>query len=331
MDPASKEPEPSRPDGTSDKTFMKDFQAVIEDYAKAINADDQEKADQAAMSALIMAGMNAIEHPTPELVMAEQASEYLTAGNWQAAEDAYRKLIALQEQAATPGLTTKPLLDLSSLFYLLDRLDEAWVCAQAATQAARPAEMNALLAMALESQATCALGRGRPDEALVAAEEALRVIDPGKMWDLMRATAHTNRGRALLGLGEVAKAGIELEAAWAILRSKKQARIGSGPVVALAKCFELEAELQAQQKRWPGAVSALQQAIEQRRKVIDRLMAQSPHPTAAVARDLERLAAIHRECGDTVAADEALKEAADLWGQIHLPARARRDVTSLIG
>ena len=324
MDSESTKPEDSQADAASNDGLLEDFQAVIEDYAKAINADDQEKADQAAMSALIMAGMNAIEHPTPELELAEQASEHLMAGNWSAAEGTYRKLIALHERTGKPGLTTKPLIDLGHLFYLLDRSDEAWVCAQDATQAARPAEINPLLAMALESQATCALRRGRPAEALAAAEEALRVIDPDKMGDLMRTLAHASRGRALLGLGDVAQAEEALGTALAILRSKKQSQIGSGPVVALAKCFELEAELHARQKRWPDAVSALKQAIQQRRKAVDRLLAQSPHPTASVARDLERLAALHRESGDTAEAEEALKEAAELWEQIHLPERARR-------
>ena len=62
----------------------------------------------------------------------------------------------------------------------------------------------------------------------------------------------------------------------------------------------------------------LKQAIEQRREVGGRLMELSPHPAAAVARDLERLAEIHRENGDKVAAEDALKQAVELWEQIHL-------------
>ncbi len=139
----------------------------------------------------------------------------------------------------------------------------------------------------------------------------------------MRSTALANRGRALLEMGEVAKAEEDIKAAWSILRSKKQSRIGSGPVVAFATCFELEAELHARQKRLSEAVSTLKQAIEHRREVIERLMDQSPYPTAAVARDLERLAAFLRENGRTTAAEQALKEAAALWEQVHLPERAK--------
>lgn len=323
MDSESRTPDGSKSEATSNQDWMKDFQDVIENYAQAIQADDPEKADQAAMAALIMAGIHAMEHPTPELELAEQASEHLAAGNWQAAEEDYRKLIALEERTGTPGLTTKPLMDLSKLCCLLDRLEEGWVYARAATEAARPAEINTLLAMALECEATCALRRGRPEEALVAAEEALRVIDPGRLGDLMRTMAQANRGHALLGLGEVAKAEEALETAWSILRSRKQSRIGSGPVVAFAKCFELEAELRAQQKRWPEAVSALRQAIQQRRTISDEPMAQSPFPAAGVARNLERLAVMLGESGETVAAEESLKEAAELWRKVQLPGFAR--------
>jgi len=323
MNSESKQPEDSQPAASVNEGFMEKFQGVIESYASAINAEDQEKADQAAMSALMLVAMEEIEHPSPYGQLSEKASEHLMAGNWQAAEDAYRELIAMEEKIGKPGLTTKPLMDLSKLFYLRGRLDDAWAFAQAATESARRSEISTLLAMALDHQATCSLARGKPEEALAAAEEALRVIEPGKMGDLMRSMAYANRGRALSGIGRMAAAEIDLEAAWAILRSKRQSRIGTGPVVAIARCFELEAELYAWQKRFPEAILKLKQALEQRRQVGGRLMELSPHPAAAVARDLERLAEIHRENGDAVEAKEAQQEAAELWKQIHLPERAQ--------
>ena len=135
--------------------------------------------------------------------------------------------------------------------------------------------------------------------------------------------ARASHGRALLMQGELATAENDLQSAWAILRSRKQSQIGSGPVVAVARCFELEAELHARQRRFPEAVTSLKQAIEQRRKCVDRSMELSPHPAASLARDLECLAEFLRDNGDSVAAGEALKEAAEIWEKIHLPERVR--------
>jgi tetratricopeptide (TPR) repeat protein len=319
MSSESKRPEKPRPVATSDEAFMEKFQGVIGTYANAINADDPEKADQAAMEALMMAAVEAMEHPTPYLQLAEKASEQLAAGNWEAAETTYRELIAMEDQIGKPGLTTKPFMDLAKLFCLRGRLEDACVCAREATESARRSEISTLLAMALDQQVACSLARGRPEEALVAAEEALRVIEPGKMGDLMRATAYVSRGRAFFGIERMAEVEVDLEAAWAILTSKRLSRIGTGPVVAKARCFELEAELCAWQKRFPDAILKLKQALEQRRQVGERAMELSPYPAAAVARDLERLAEIHRESGDAVAAEEAQQKAAELWKQIHLP------------
>ena len=318
MKSESAQPGDFQPDATSHDAFMRKFQGVIESYAKAVNADDQEQADKAAMLALMMASMDAMENPTPYLQLSEKASEQLAAGNWQGAEDTYRELIALEEHGGKPGQTTKPLMDLSRLFYLLGRLEEAWFFSRKATESARASDISTLLAMALDCETTSALASGKTTEALAAAEEGLRVIDPGKMGDLMRAMAYANRGRACLGLGDVSRAEKDREAAWANLRAKKQSRIGTGPAVAFARCFELEAELHARQKRFPEAISVLKQAIEYRRQCVDRSIERSPHPTAAVARDLERLAEIHRQNGDKVAAGEALEEAAELWRQLHL-------------
>jgi len=67
----------------------------------------------------MMAAAEAIAHPTPDLQAAEEAANSLRAGDWVRAEDAYRKLLTMQEQTGNPGLLAKRQMDLSRLFCLI--------------------------------------------------------------------------------------------------------------------------------------------------------------------------------------------------------------------
>lgn len=144
--------------------------------------------------------------PTPELQLAEMSGGFLRAGDWAGAEAAYRKILAIQQQTGNAGLVAKPQMDLSQLFCLSGRLDEAWDFACAATSSARQTGLYPLLAMALRNKAFCALARGATIEALAAASEAVQVIEPGKIADLMRAQAYTIRAECLLADGHASAA-----------------------------------------------------------------------------------------------------------------------------
>jgi hypothetical protein len=138
-------PDPSEenqlpPDAALDPDFLREFQGAIKSYAEAITSDQVEEADQAAAAALMMAAAEALAHPTPDLQLAEEAGNFLGAGDWVRSEDAYRKLLTMQEQTGNAGLLAKPQMDLSRLCCLLGRLDEAWAFARAATASARRTE-----------------------------------------------------------------------------------------------------------------------------------------------------------------------------------------------
>lgn len=304
--------------------LLKDFQAAIQSYADAINADDQDKADQAAMGAMMIAITDAMKHPTPELELAQDASEQLVAGHWQDAERSYRKLIELHAATGKPGLVTKPFINLSNLFFLLGQLDEALACAQAAIADARRSDLGPLVVMALRNVASCQLSSGALDAALASAEDALRAVDPGKMGDLMRSICYADRARCRVAMGDGLGAESDLASARAILKSKQPSHFGTGPVVALASCSEVQSEILVRQNRFDEAICALKEAIEHRREGVSRVMELTPHPTATLARRLERLAEIQRLNGDESAASASLEEAGNLWREIHLPERAIR-------
>ena len=309
--------------GASDgpgEEFLLDFQQVIERYAEAVNSDKPGEANQAALAALMMAATDAVAHPTPALLLGEKASDCLSARDWDGAENAYRELLALEEQTGHPGLVAKPQMDLCSLFRLLGRLDEAWCLACAATESARRAELRPLLAMALDSEAQCALERADSERALTAAAEALRVIDPGKMGDLMRARAYITLARCQLAVDQGAPAEASLQESWRLLANSSHASFGLGPVVALARWFETQAQLHLRKHSLPDAVDALARAVEHRRELLGRLDDSDPYALAALARALDLLAEVRTKTGDLVAAKDAREEGQRIWMELRLPA-----------
>ena len=318
MKPDSNPQNQPQPDGSFGPEFMEKFQGVIKSYAEAITADQTEEADRAAAAVLVMAAAEAITHPTPDLQVAEEAANSLRAGDWVRAEEAYRKLLTMQEQTGNPCLQAKPQMDLSRLFCLIGRLDEAWAFARAATASARRTELYPLMAMALENEALCALARGDVLQALAAASEAVQVIEPGKIADLMRAGAYTIRAECLLLTGDPDAAEKDLKAGWDILGSRKLSNLGTGPVARLAKWREVQAQMRVRKGRLEDAAAALRQAIEHRREGFNRSCDPSPYAFAALARTFERLAEIMKKTGELQAERQALAEATTLWERAHL-------------
>jgi tetratricopeptide (TPR) repeat protein len=320
MNPDPNHQNQPRPDGSFSPDFMEKFQEVIKSYAEAINSDQAEEADRAAVALLAVAAAEAKAHPTLALQLGAEADNFLRAGDWVRSEDAYRKLMTLQEQTGNAGLLAKPQMDLSGLFCLIGRWDEAWSLARAATASARRTGLSPLIAMALRNEALCALARSDAPQALAAASEAVQVIEPGKIADLMRAQACTLRAQCLLANGDSDAAEKDLKAAWDILGSRRPSSLATGPVVALAKWCEVQAQLLVGKGNHQDAASALQRAIEHRREGLNRSCGPSPHAFAALARDFEALAEILNKTGDLQAKQQALAEAQGIWERIHLPA-----------
>jgi tetratricopeptide (TPR) repeat protein len=308
-----------QPEGTPKEEVPRDFLRAIESYAEAVNAEKHDEAAEAALKALIIAAEQAMAHPTPEVELAEQADRCLRAADWAGAEAAYRKILRIQQETGNPGQVAKPRMDLSQLLRLIGRLDEAGELSRAATESARKSGLYPLIAMALRNEVSCALAHGRTDDALAAACEALRVIEPGKIADLMRAQAHTDRAECLLANGQADVAERDLTASWEILESRAPSRIGLGPVAALAKWCEVAAQFSIRKGNCEEALRCLEKAVGHRREGFNRSGDPSPHAFAALARTFEMLAEVSKYAGDQPGQEHALAEARAIWNRIHLP------------
>jgi hypothetical protein len=303
----------------TDQPFLKEFERAIQSFAEATEAGKPEEAHQAALNALMMAAAEAAKNPTPDLELAEKAGECENAGDWAAAEAAYRQLIAMREQSGNPGLIAKAQMDLSRLLRLLGRLDQAWELASAASASARATEVSPLIAMALENQALCALDRGDSNQALEAASQAFGVLKPGKITAHLRARALIHRAECLLVCADVQGSERDLNSSWELLEEWRSPML-PGPTVTLSKWWDVRAQLDLRNGDLSQAAEALTRAINYRRNGIAMHGAASPYAAAALGKLLEASGKVAQRRGDSTAALDAISEARLLREQAHLPA-----------
>jgi len=300
------------PGTAPDPGFMKEFEKTIESYAKAIADDRPEDAQNAALQALFMAGEEARRNPTPSLQLKEEAGQCEERGDWAEAETAYRKVMALEESSGKWAMIAKAEMDLYRLLRLVGRLDEAWEFACRATASARRAEMFPVLVMALECQVRCALDRGDPAGALAAASEAVQIIEPGKLFDQMRARALAGRAMCCLANGEPAAAESDLASSWELLQTRSGTAVLPGPILTLASWWEVKSQLEEQRGNSEGAREAMTRALEYLRQL------HGPYALFAIARALGRLATLLNQAGDSFAAERAANEAAAIRRDLRL-------------
>lgn len=303
--------------GGQDPEFMKEFQEKIQSYADLTEAGNDTEAQKVALSLLMMAAEEAIENPTPDLVLKQKADDLENRCEWGEAEKVRREILAMEEKIGKFPLIAKAQMDLSRLLRTLGRIEEAREIAREGIISARRAELFPVLVMALQSAAFCAMEAGDPKEALALACEAVDIIEPGKMHETTKARALATRARFRLATGDIAGAADDLESG-RDLKWEKWASTGlPGPAFALANWWETKSELERRQGNPEAACEALKQAIEARRCF------ESSHSRLGLARNLEKLAELCQERGDSQAEEVARKEAKSIRQELKLPAAVK--------
>ncbi|PWU14707.1 MAG: hypothetical protein C5B50_16795 [Verrucomicrobia bacterium] len=276
---------------SGESPFMERLEETVKAYAKAVEAGDDDAAEQAAMAALVQAGMEALANPTPEILLRQEAERCERSLDWAGTEVAYRKVLALNEAENNSRMMVKPHMDLSRLFRLIGRQDAAWTHACTASELGRRADMFPLLAMALDNEAACALERGDAQRALAAASEALNCMEPGRIFDLMRARALTRRAESFLAGNCSEPAEQDLSQSWELLHSRKQFGIGSA--AALAHWWEVRAQLHLAKQNSAEASRAFAEAITYRKQILESREFPSPYAAAALLRVQGKLAGLN--------------------------------------
>ena len=254
------------------------------------------------------------QDPTPSLLLKQKARDSEDSGDWVGAEMAYREVLALEESLGDFGMIAKAHLDLSRLLRLLGRLHEAWQFACQATASARRTRIFPVRVMALGNESLCALDRGDSAVALKAASEAVQVIEPGKIHDVMRARAQVTRAGCLVATGDPLSADSDLWSSWDMLKFPPFGSMPmSGPVVALANWWEVKSQLEEQRGNVGGARAAMARAEGHLR------LLQGPYALFARAKVLDHVAALSSLAGDSPAAERAAAEAKGIRIDLRVP------------
>jgi len=307
--------QPKDPRALTDSEQMKRFEALINFWADAALADNAEQANAAAMEAFCMAAEEAIKRPTPSTLLHVEADELESKGNWTEAEAVRRKILSLDETLENSGILAKAQMDLCGLLRLLGRGGEASQFAAAAISSARRAEMFPVLVMALECESWCALEQGDYPRALALAFEAVQVIEPGKLFDSMRAKSLTHRARCWVACGELSAAEPDLATSWELLQARPATKALPGPIMTLTNWWEIKGQLELRQGRLESAQVATMRAVENRRTL------ESPYALFALARVLTQLGDILRVAGDSEGAEQATNEAGAIRNSLNIPPR----------
>lgn len=318
------QPEPNEtaklpPEDRAEPEFLGAFQKQIEAYAEAMNAGQTELAMQTAMGAMFMAFQDAMAHPKPKFKLKVQADELMRAGDWVGAEERLREILALELNGDIPGLVAKAYLDLSEMFQLLGKWDAAWDNARLATEAARKADMYPLTAMVLWNEAYCALAQGKPALALAAATEALQVLVPEKVADLLRARALVIHAECCLECQQLEPVESNLQAADALLIPQESCHFCSGPASVRMKWYRVQAKFHQHNRNFQTALDYAEKAVQTRKERLDPIGEASPPGYAALARDYQLLAEIYQNLRNQVGFKEAQAEAQAIWAKLHLP------------
>jgi len=292
---------------------MKQLEARVRSWADATSAGNVEEANAAAMEVLFLAAEEALKNPTPSLLLQGEIDELEGKGNWTEAETVRRRILSLKETLENFAALAKAQMDLCMLLRLLGRVDEAAQFAAAAVASARHTDAFPILVMALECEIWCVLEQGHGSKALALACEAVAVIEPGRLYDSMRAKALVLRARCRLANDNPADAESDLAASWELLPEPSANRLLPGHIVTLANWWEIKARLEQRHGRSASAQVAMMRAVEFRRNL------DHPHAQHALSRLLNQLGEMLTAAGDLEAAGKALAEAKSIRQGLNLP------------
>jgi len=310
-DPTGPSQNESLSKASHDPEFMKEFEKLIKRYAEAVSDGNAQEEQSAAMQTLMMVTEEATKNPTPNLLLKNEAHTCESQGDWAGAEAAYRKVLALEESLGNFGMIAKAHMDLCRLLRVLGRLDEAWQFACEAVAAARRTQIFSVLAMALDLQAHCALGREDRAAALKASSEAVQVIEPGRIYDSMRAKALIAHARCSLACGDPAAADSDLASSWELIQARFSTMM-PGPLLTWANWWEVKSQLEEQRRNLNGAREAMSRAIEYFRRL------QGPYGLLAVSRALQQASRLSTQAEDLLQAERASAEAKQIRSDLRL-------------
>ena len=308
--------EPNRASDDPDNEFVE----LMQRHQEAVQAGQMHEADAAIQELFEIAGRMVVENPRPEWAFEEEARNHEAAGNWQAAEVAYRKALTITDAACDAVWQFQAHRNLSRLYRLLGRLDVALVQSRLATQHARRTDISMLLTGTLQMEAFLALEYSRVGDALTAIQEALLNIENDHPQDVvslgrclvLRAECHRRTGN-------VEQANADLETAMKQFQPLEAMEFAGGVHSGIAEWWTINARLLTDLKECNDALHAWRRAVAGSRHVANLPHCKDPYSDNKLAILLWEYGNALSAAGCTQESAEAIAESAELRNKIGLP------------
>jgi tetratricopeptide (TPR) repeat protein len=295
----------------SDETEPDEKDAELQRLFKEYEGADIEKQEALGAALFGQAGEWAeTRTPTPRDAIQAEFHEARHYGDWLAAEDACRRLIAL---ADSPMLACRDWGDLAEILEEQGRIDDAYQAAQEATKTAREADILPLITVALQTEAAWAEKRGDLVHAHACLDEGLQRMAQSELnldWQIARFQVH--QARLFLAQGELEKASENLKSAEPVLQPYASSLMLAGPLSSLQSWWNVTAQLHIAQGNPTEAKKAAQEALWLARRIAEFPQLAEYDQRAGLRRSLERFANLQDSLGEIEAAEAARQEAQTL-------------------
>lgn len=309
---------PLGPDSTKPEEAAR-FAGLIGIYEDALRENRTEDAENAMLEILELAAEWADNDHSPEIRLKEEATHCENRGDWEGAEAAYRRMVALADAGPHPLQQCRDRYELAVFLTLVGRNEEALREAQVAAAFARQVDLRPLIAMALECVANCALAVGRIEEARRAAEESLTCLGTDPLFSLQRARGLILRARCAVASNVETAAESDLDEAWQILAPLSNSWIMAAGRGGLAAWWSCTARLRQRQGDREGAEAAAGAAVERWRRLGGLPHLEGVYVRNALAQSLHFHGQTLADAGLPYQAEEAFAESRDIRKALRLP------------
>ncbi|MGC4047447.1 MAG: hypothetical protein QM758_26935 [Armatimonas sp.] len=234
-----------------------EFEDILNEYEDA-PPEQQEKLGSRILN--LAARWAAQRQATPRDAIEAAFQQAQVSQNWPEAERLVRQLIAMKE---SPIQSYRDWDQLSTLFELQGRMDEAYEASLESNRAARESDMRPLILNALRTEVVWAIQRNEDEQALQKIQEGLaQAQEGGSMYAPHSASFLVQYARILLKSGDLNGASARLEEADAILQPYSDSTSMTGPLTTLATWWSTTAQLRLKRFDIAGAHQANRMALE---------------------------------------------------------------------
>jgi tetratricopeptide (TPR) repeat protein len=292
------------------------LRALLENFRRAIEAKAPQELNELTPK-FFQLGKD--KEMSKDLFYKKLAEQHEFAGRWEEAEKTYQLGLELAISNNNTHYIFKGYYDLSSLYSLLGKDNEALEAAIRGADFARQLGRNPTKPMAFRQLASLYIKHKESAKALDIIEEILRLPLKYGANEHQRASALILSAKCRLQIPDIDQALKDLDTSWSILAPFVAATALAGIQSSIANWWEVTSQVSRLLGDTAASVDSMQKAVDFRRTVSMAPQLNGPYKYAGLAAALKSYAEILTASGDLNAAKAAMAEAQEIRHSIHLP------------